>query len=235
MLLRKNEVVGLIDRFARHFAFDKIGVTGQRKIHESKIAVVGVGATGSLSAEFLVRAGVGSILLIDSDVVDASNLHRQSLYSEVDIGKSKVGSAKSLLSKINSEVDVQTASVFLSEDNLELLKGFDLILDCSDNMMTRRLINSASNKFSIPWIFCGASKSSGNVLFVSDSVVFDKFFDKAGSFDDCEQFGVISPAIGFASSIQVSLALQFIVNRNVSKKLFRFDVWDFSFDFIDID
>ena len=135
----KNQISkSLIERFSRQIILKNIGIIGQKKIFSSRVLVVGVGGLGSPVAEFLTRAGVGSIGLIDDDVVGLSNLHRQSLFNTSDIGKSKVKIAKEKIKKINSNTNVKIYNIRLNKLNFKkIINNYDYIVDGSDNFTTK--------------------------------------------------------------------------------------------------
>src|SRR3989338_4972766 len=140
-------------RYIRQEIFREIGKEGQEKLKKSTIAIVGLGALGTNSAELLARAGIGKLLLIDRDVVELSNLQRQSLFNENDVGKPKALAAKEHLKKINNEVEFNVFADDLNHENIyrmipindfknnKIIKNIDIILDCTDNLETRFLIN----------------------------------------------------------------------------------------------
>ena len=131
-----------IERFSRQIILKDVGAIGQKKIIKSKVLIIGMGGLGCPVAEFLARAGVGSIGIIDSDNVDLSNIHRQSLYDINDLKKSKVVAAKKKLKKINSEIKVRSYKIRLNKINYsKIIKEYDYIVDGSDNFKTKFLIN----------------------------------------------------------------------------------------------
>ena len=237
-------------RYSRQEIFGEIGKKGQKKLRKSAVAVVGLGALGSVSAELLARAGIGKLVLIDRDIVELSNLQRQTLFDESDVGKPKALAAKEKLNKINNEVEFD---IFVDDlnfeninkilngkinlildctDNLEtrfLINDFsiknikntaDLILDCTDNLETRFLINDFCIKNKIPFIYSSAVGSKGYVF----DVVPDKtaclrcFLKEASQLDTCETAGVLSTITNLISSIQVNEAIKIILNKNNIEK-----------------
>ena len=153
------------DRYSRQIAFSEVGVEGQQKIEGSKVAVVGVGALGSVHVDLLARAGVGSLVLIDKDLVEESNLQRQALFTEKHVGLPKAAVAEIAVKEINSEVKVTSFVKELNESNVsELLKGVDLVLDGSDNMETRLVLDKYCRKAGVPCVFGLAAGSEGFVL-----------------------------------------------------------------------
>jgi len=133
-----------LQRYARHVILPEIGVEGQRKIRRARVLCVGAGGLASPVALYLAAAGVGRLGLADDDRVDLTNLHRQPLHGTADVGRLKTESARDTLQRINPDVEVVCHSVRLSRENvMEILRGYDLIADASDNCPTRYLVNDA--------------------------------------------------------------------------------------------
>ena len=138
----------IIERFSRQIVLKDIGILGQKKIIASKVLIVGAGGLGSPIAEFLSRAGIGSLGIVDYDKVSLSNLHRQSLYYSSDIGKFKVKIAKDKIKKINSSTKVKTYKIRLNNKNFnKIINEYDYIVDGSDNFTTKFLLNDFCLKF----------------------------------------------------------------------------------------
>ncbi len=139
------------NRYQRHLLLPEVGVAGQQRLLDSKVLLIGAGGLGSPAALYLAAAGVGTIGIIDMDVVDASNLQRQILHNTDRVGERKVDSAKKTLTAMNPDVDVVTYDVRLGADNVvEIFSGYDVIVDGTDNFPTRYLVNDASVKLDIP-------------------------------------------------------------------------------------
>jgi len=190
-----------------------------------------LGALGSAAAELLARAGIGKLILIDRDIIELSNLQRQSLYDESDIGKPKALAAKEKLNNINSEVNVDILADDLNHDNIMKavdVKAIDLILDCTDNLETRFLINDFSVKNRIPFIYSSAVGSKG---YVFDAVPGNNnpclrcFLKEAAQLDTCETTGVLNTITHLIPSIQVSEAIKLLLNKEYEKSLLFFDLW----------
>ena len=131
-----------IERFSRQLVLKNIGAKGQKKILSSKVLIVGVGGLGCPAAENLVRAGIGTIGLIDNDVINLSNIHRQSLFNSKDIKKSKVSVAAQRLKEINPLTIIKTYKLRLNKNNImNIIKNYEIIIDGSDNFKTKFLIN----------------------------------------------------------------------------------------------
>ncbi|MDP3765125.1 MAG: ThiF family adenylyltransferase [Nanoarchaeota archaeon] len=217
-------------RYIRQEIFKEIGKKGQEKLRKSTVAIVGLGALGSNSAELLARAGVGKLILIDRDIVELSNLQRQSLFDENDVGKPKASQSKEHLSRINSDVQI---SFFIDDLNFENINKIfknkiDLILDCTDNLETRFLINDFSIKNKIPFIYSSAVGSKGYVFDIlpdKNNACLRCFLKDATQLDTCETVGVLNSIANLISSIQTNEAIKILLNKNYEKNLLFFDVW----------
>ncbi len=221
-------------KYARQMLLPGIGEEGQKKLKSSCIAIVGVGAIGSLAADYLARAGIGKIILIDKDKVEEMNIHRQLLYSQKDLGKSKVEVAKRELEGANTDVDVVVHNEFLSDKNADvLLYGANVILDCADNMLARKLIANFCVKQKRTWIHAAASGTKCNVLVIDEPSEYERYFG-TGTFGDCSENAILGPAAGVAACIQATEAIKIIVGANYSKELQRFDLWNNDYEIIKI-
>ena len=155
----------LIERFSRQIVLKDIGIIGQKKILSAKVLIVGVGGLGSPVAEFLSRAGVGSLGIVDGDRVSLSNLHRQSLYNTSNIGKFKVKIAKDQIKKINPSTKVKIYKIRLNDINFKkIIKDYDFIVDGSDNFTTKFLLNDFCLKFKKILIAGAISKFDGHIF-----------------------------------------------------------------------
>ncbi|MAF89314.1 MAG: HesA/MoeB/ThiF family protein [archaeon] len=192
-----------------------IGKEAQKKLEKSKVCIVGVGGTGSAVAELLGRAGV-SLTLIDRDIVEKSNLGRQILYSEKDIGNLKALSARKNILSANPVVKIEAVNDELNTENAEKLLGSDLIIDCTDNMAARFLINEVSLKKKIPWIYTGAIKNEGLVAIFSGmgNPCFRCMVPrvpKAGSLEICSTSGVLGPLPSVVGSITARKTIEILL------------------------
>jgi adenylyltransferase/sulfurtransferase len=153
-----------LSRYSRHILLKEVGVEGQKKLMNARVLLVGAGGLGCPAGLYLAAAGVGTLGIIDSDLVDLSNLQRQVLHSTYDVGRPKTESAKEAISLINPEVKVVTFQERLTHENaIEILKGFDIILDGSDNFPTKFLVNDASFFTGKPYIYGGVFQFEGQV------------------------------------------------------------------------
>ncbi len=209
-----------IERFSRQIILKKIGILGQKKIVNSKVLIVGMGGLGCPAAEFLARAGVGLLGIIDYDKVDLSNLHRQSLYSNKDLNRFKVNVVKSKLNQINPDTKIIPYRIKANKNNFEkILKNYDFIIDGSDNFKTKFLINDICNKFKKCLITAAISKFEGHVLTFSNKNKKDPclrcFFQEDEISDDilnCEYDGVLGSVAGVVGAIQANEVLKLILN-----------------------
>ena len=151
-------------RYDRQIKLNEVGDSGQEKLHDASVLIVGVGGLGCPAAQYLTGAGVGKIGLMDHDRVSLSNLHRQTLFSEADIGKSKASVAKEKLEQLNSEIELYAIEEALTIENAEkLFNKYDIILDGTDNFETKYLINDACILTGKPWVYASIFKNEGQL------------------------------------------------------------------------
>ncbi|WP_240762800.1 ThiF family adenylyltransferase [Paenibacillus thalictri] len=224
--------------------FAPIGPSGQASLSRARVAIVGMGALGTVLSNHMVRAGVGYVRLIDRDFVEPSNLQRQMLYDEEDAASSspKAVAAAERLRKINSLVDIEPIVTDLNRTNAEeLLGGVDIILDGSDNFAVRFLINDISLKLGIPWIYGGAVSSRGVSMTVlpGETPCLRCMFGQApaqGTAETCDTSGVIGPIIHVVASHQAAEALKLLVGdlEHLNRKMMHWDLWHNLFSSIDV-
>ena len=222
-------------RYSRQILFQGIGASGQARIRRSSVLVVGGGALGSIASEVLVRAGVSRLRLVDRDYVDESNLQRQSLYDEQDFaeGLPKAIAARRKLQKINGDVDIDGRVEDVNAGNvLALFQGMDLVLDGTDNFETRYLLNDASVKTGIPWIYAACVGSYGMSFVVRPGVTaclrcLLEEEPPPGTSPTCDTAGVIAPAVHAVSAFQLAEALKVLSGRTeaLTGAVLSIDVW----------
>ena len=224
----------LDDRYSRQVLFHGIGAEGQKRLAESRVAVVGCGATGSAVAALLARSGVGTLRIIDRDYVEASNLQRQTLFEEADAAESlpKAVAAARRIAAFNSEIVIEPKVADLIPANIETLLGdTDLILDGTDNFETRYLVNDYAVQQSRPWIYAAAVGSYGVTLNVipGETACLSCIFPEPpwGTVDTCETAGILNSAVGVIAAIEATEALKFLVGarERLRKSLLSLDVW----------
>lgn len=223
------------ERYSRQILFEGIGKKGQFKISKSFAVVVGAGAIGSAATEMLVRAGIGRIRIIDRDFVELSNLQRQSLFTEEDIGKAKAQAAADELLCINSGAHIEPVVQEFSPENAEtLIQDADLVLDATDNMETRFLINDACAKLGKPWIFASAAGGTCMSMFVLPKktpclrCIF-KHIPSGAKLPTAQTIGIASMTAHTAACLEVSRALNWIANGKYDEGLVYFDAWNMDF------
>lgn len=224
-----------MERYSRQILFQPIGEQGQAELRNKHVLIVGAGALGCGNAEVLTRAGVGRITIIDRDYVDWSNLQRQQLYTEKDAaeGMPKAIAAQERLRSINSDVEIKGYVMDLNAEQLEKFcsGGIDVIIDSTDNFETRLLINDASQKYSIPWVFgsCTGSYGLSMAIIPGKTPCFRCLLPKLPAYSlTCDTVGVIGPAITMTISYQTAEALKLLTGNEkaVRHSLAIFDVWN---------
>ena len=228
-----------IERFSRQLVLKNIGPKGQKKILSSKVLIVGVGGLGCPAAENLVRAGVGTVGLIDNDVVNLSNIHRQSLFSSKDIKKQKVNVAAKKLKEINPLTKIETYKLRLNEKNIKnIIKDYELIIDGSDNFKTKFLINDYCIKFKKKLVTGAISKFDGHV-FTFDfkdkkTVSLKNFYQEKEVSDDifnCEFDGVLGTTATIVGATQANEALKLLmeIGKNLKNQILIIDLLNLNF------
>ena len=222
------------ERYSRQTRFAPLGAKGQASLAASTAVIVGCGALGSIQAALLVRAGAGTLRLIDRDYVDESNLQRQILYTEEDAraGLPKAEAARRHLLEANAAVVIEAFISDLNSDNAdELLADADVILDGTDNFETRLLINDYSVRDGIPWIYGAAVGSYGIAMPIlpGDSACLRCIYPEppAGVQPTCETAGVLGPVTSAIGSIQAMEAIKILAGKTaaVRRRIFTADMW----------
>jgi adenylyltransferase/sulfurtransferase len=232
------------NRYCRQSLLPEIGMDGQRRLRESRAVIVGLGALGTSVANFLVRAGVGQVVLIDRDLVELHNLQRQILYTEEDLDRPKAVAAAEILQKINSSVEIETQTKDLNISNAEeLLVGADIILDGTDNLPTRFLMNDVCLKHGIPWVYAGAVGTSGMVMPILPGRTpcfrcLIPSLPPPGMLPTCDIAGVLNTIPALIASLECTLAYQILTGRlearDESSFLVHVDAWRQTFDRIEV-
>ena len=218
-----------LSQWSRQTILPEIGMDGQKKLMNATIAVVGVGGLGCPVAQSLVTAGIGKLVLIDGDDVELSNLHRQPLHGADDIGKKKVISTEETLSKINSVTTIKIVDDYLDEQNgIDLIRHCDVVIDATDNIETRQLIDRFSKETNVPMIYGGLYRWEGQVavLNVDGSQGYRELFpDPPSGGDTCADAGVLGMLPGIIGNIQALEAVKLIVGiePNLIGKLLIYD------------
>lgn len=219
------------ERYLRQAILPEIGPEGQTKLSASTVAVVGLGALGTVSASLLTRAGVGHLRLIDRDIVEVNNLQRQVLFDEEDVDLPKAEVAARKLRAANSSIEIEAVPKDLNFSGAEsILAGAGLVVDGTDNMEARFLINEVAIKRGIPWVYGGAIATHGMVLAIVPKVTacFRCFLPQLpppGSLPTCDTAGILNSVSTATASIQATEALKLLLGRPPSGELLVFDGW----------
>jgi len=225
-----------LERYKKQIIFEELGEHGQKQLFHSRALIVGCGGLGGYIAQYLTRAGVGHLILLDGDTPDLSNLHRQILFTEEDV-KNKVPkalAAKKYLSNVNSQIQIDAHVMVATKKNLEpLLNKVDVILDASDNFDIRYAINELSIQYSIPWIYGGVIGSSGITMTIVPGItpcLCCIFPDKPvpGTFPTSDTKGIVAQAPGLVASIQSLEAMKILSGQTekIRRSIIHFDLWD---------
>lgn len=227
-----------MDRYSRQIILDKIGVKGQNRLAEAKIAVIGLGGTGGLIAQLLTRLGVGTLFIVDPDYVSIDNLHRQVLFKEEDVGKLKVELAANFLKSINSNVNIEKIYQELNALNVEsIVNSVDLVMDGTDNFLTRFIINDACVKLNKPWIYSAAVSYYGTVMpILPDRTACLRCLirELPEQEQKCSEVGVLNTVPSMIASIAVSVAIKILLGYEIKNELYYFDGWGLVLDKIQV-
>ncbi len=234
------------EKYSRQILFAGIGEAGQERLLGASAVLIGCGALGTVAGNLLVRAGVGRLRIIDRDFVEASNLQRQTLFDEADARAAlpKAVAAERRLRAINSGVEIEGVVSDLTPRNAaELLSGFDLLLDGTDNFETRLLLNDAALSLNIPWIYAAVVGSYGLTMTIRPGETAclacllehgEGFAAAAGSEATCDTVGVLNAAVGAIASIESAEAIKLLAGKPeaLHGRLVACDVWTGQFQSI---
>ncbi|MGE6631205.1 MoeB/ThiF family adenylyltransferase [Bacillus sp. NPDC077027] len=230
------------ERYSRQILFPPIGNQGQRKLNNSHVLVVGAGALGTASAEGFVRAGVGTITIVDRDYVEFSNLQRQQLYTENDANERlpKAEAAKRRLQEINHGVSIHALIEDAGVDLLRpLFQQADIVIDATDNFDTRMVMNDLSQETNTPWIYgaCVSSQGMYMVILPNETACLTCLFEEipvGGA--TCDTAGIIAPAVQMVAAYQQAEALKYLTGHKeqIERSFVTFDLWQSSFFKMDL-
>lgn len=206
-----------IERYSRQIILSKIGGEGQKKLLDSKVLIVGAGGLGSPIALYLASAGVGEVCVVDSDKVELNNLQRQIIHSKENVGKPKAESAKERLLSINDDIKITSKNLRLTSENiLDVIKKYDIVIDGSDNFPTRYLVNDACVLSGKPLSHGGIFKFEGQAFTVlpGESACYRCLFPEPpppGAVPSCQQAGILGAVAGIIGTIQANEVLKYIL------------------------
>lgn len=231
-----------IARYRRQIMLGEVGQAGQQKLLDARVAVIGAGGLGSPALLYLAGAGVGHVLIIDDDVVDLSNLHRQVIHTTDGVGRPKAESAREAMLALNPSVTVSVAVERLTWSNaLSLLEGYDMILDGSDNFETRHIASWAAASLGVPHIWASilGFDAQLTVFHADHGPIYEDLFPTpppAGSVPSCSQAGVLGPVVGVVGSSMAMEALKLItgVGRPLIGRLGYYSSMDGTWEYIPV-
>lgn len=234
-----------VSRYHRQEIFYPIGVEGQKKLSRGRVCIIGIGALGSAIANNLARAGVGYLRLIDRDIVELTNLQRQVLFTEKDAEDQipKAVAAKDHLTEINSEIELDPMIVDVNPHNIEkLIEGVDVVVDGTDNLEIRYLLNEACDKHGIRWVYGGVVGSGGMVMNIlpGEGPCLQCLlgeFPEDGTYDTCDTVGVISPITTIVAAYETAETMKMLIGDDdtLVRQAISLDTWDSFTEFFDVD
>jgi adenylyltransferase/sulfurtransferase len=204
-----------MSRYDRQMRLSEVGILGQKKLSQARVLCVGAGGLGSPVMLYLASAGIGTIGVIDGDKVDTTNLQRQILFEEADLGQSKAQTAKIKLHKLNSEINVVAYETFLNTDNAEnIFQAYDLIIDGTDNFGAKFLINLTAKNLNKPWVYGSVTGFEGRIaVFEPQGPCLRCLFPQTPKQNlfSCAELGVLGAMVGWIGSIQALKAIQYFL------------------------
>jgi adenylyltransferase/sulfurtransferase len=232
--LSQEEIV----RYSRHLLLPEVGVAGQKKLKEAKVLIVGAGGLGSPMALYLAAAGVGAIGIVDDDAVELSNLQRQIAHSQADLSRPKADSARDRLLAINPWIEVKAHKLRLNKGNaMEIMKGYGLVCDGTDNFPTRYLLNDAAAFLGIPMVYGSVYQFEGqaSVFWAKNGPCYRCLYPTPpapGSAPSCGEAGVMGVLPGLIGAIQAAEAIKLIVGgaKTLLGRLALVDAWTMEFE-----
>ena len=222
-----------LNRYHRQILLPQIGEAGQSRLLASRVLLIGCGALGSVIAEQLARAGVGLLRIVDRDIVELTNLQRQVLFDESDVAHAlpKAVGAANRLSRVNSGIQLEPIVADLDASNVESFLDVDLILDGTDNVATRYLVNDVAVKRSVPWVYGACVGTEGRVMAIRPGqgpclrCVFPEP-PAPGELPTCDTAGVLGPVAGVVASMQVIAAIKLLTgSESIGDELVSMDLW----------
>lgn len=229
-------------RYLRQTIFPGIGQAGQQKLLAARVVIIGCGATGTVIANHLARAGVGHLTIVDRDFIELNNLQRQLLFDEQDLAENlpKAAAAERKLRAINSDIEVRGLVADANPENIEtLIEGATLVVDGTDNFETRYILNDACLKHDIPWIYTGAVSTYGmsQTIIPGETACLRCLFEdipSPGASATCDTAGVVGPVVGAIASVSATEAIKLIVGQGeLNRGIIHLDLWYNSFERFD--
>ncbi|GAB6879332.1 molybdopterin-synthase adenylyltransferase MoeB [Halorubrum gandharaense] len=226
-----------LDRYSRHIILEEVGPEGQKRLLDGSALVLGAGGLGSPVIQYLAAAGVGTIGIVDDDVVERSNLQRQIVHGDADVGEPKVESAERYVENLNPDVDVEAHETRLDVSNArELIGRYDIVVDCADNFETRYVVNDAARIEATPVVHGAIYKFEGQATtLLPDGPCYRCLFPEPpepGTVPDCAATGVLGVLPGTLGCIQATEAVKLLLDAGepLGGRLLFYDAMELSFD-----
>ncbi|ESS04148.1 MAG: dinucleotide-utilizing enzymes involved in molybdopterin and thiamine biosynthesis family 2 [uncultured archaeon A07HR67] len=226
-----------LDRYSRHIIMDEVGPEGQSRLLASDALVVGAGGLGAPVIQYLAAAGVGTLELVDDDVVERSNLQRQVIHGDADVGEPKVESAARYVDRLNPDIETATHETRLDAGNArELIADCDVVVDCADNFRTRYVVNDTARIEGVPVAHGAIYKFEGQATtLVPDGPCYRCLFPEApepGTVPDCATTGVLGVLPGTVGCVQATEAVKLLLDAGepLAGRLLVYDAMDMSFE-----
>ncbi len=220
---------GSLARYSRQIVLREVGVNGQELLRDSSALVIGVGGLGAAASLYLAGAGIGRLLLCDRDRVELSNLQRQVIYRQADVGRAKIAAAEERLAELNPDCAVETLAGPLEPAALaQAVRAVDVVLDCSDNFPTRNAVNAACVAQRKPLISGAAIRFEGQLALFDSAhggACYACLYPQTGEAQEtCEEAGVLGPVVGVVGSMQALLAIKHLLG--IGSDAGKLQIWD---------
>ena len=224
-----------LEKYSRQIILNEVGPEGQEKLKNASVLVIGVGGLGSSVIQYLSAAGIGKIGIVDYDKVELSNLNRQLIYKESDLGKSKVEIAKNYISELNSSTEIEIFEMRINEKNLPNIIGdYDILADCTDSLESRLSINDVCTRFKKKWVVSAVGGFFGQIASFNsedddlnnlNKTYRDLMKHRAFEEDTCDNIGTIGSVVGAVGAMQATEIIKLIIGNkeNLINKLLIFD------------
>ncbi|GAB4285214.1 MAG: hypothetical protein Kow0029_31980 [Candidatus Rifleibacteriota bacterium] len=225
-----------LERYEKQTLFSKIGISGQKKLLSSRVGILGCGALGTNLANILCRSGVGEIIIADRDRVELSNLQRQMLFNENDVGLPKAIRAARRLCKINSDIKIEGFFQSVDRSNFrQIFSECDLIFDATDNFPARFMLNEACLESGIPWVHSAVTASCGqSMLFIPGKTAcfgcLVPEYTESESFPTVHNSGILTSTVTALTSISALTGMRFLIEKKADPVMIFLDIWETRID-----
>ncbi len=200
-----------------------LGPANQKKLQEATVAIIGVGALGSASAHLLTRMGIGKLILCDDDIVADHNLGRQHMYLQEDIGKKKASTLAHRLKEIRKDIQIEVHELRIDTNTISCCKEADLILDGTDNHVTRRVIDAYAKQQNKSWVHAAAIENKGTVVYFPPTLTYDAIYKGKETDHHCSISGVLMTTTTAVATLQTHMVIQHIIGEKISQIMYRLD------------